>query len=111
VTDQDASVANESRHPKLEIYEVFSQADHQSPFQHQFSLAAPNAGLALTLARENFLRRAEAVRLWVVPRSAVSVLDLTGMKRTDKPYRESEGYAYLADKWRKYRQAPIDPIA
>mgnify|MGYP002525994649 CR=1 FL=1 len=47
-------------------YEVFLKKDGKDEYRHAGSLDAPNDGLALLLARESYLRRAEGDRLWLV---------------------------------------------
>jgi len=93
----------------FDIYEVFSQKTVQSPFVHQFSLLAPNAEVALAMARENFLRREPCFNLWVVKRDDIHALppeERPFLERLDnKSYRETKGYGDLQSRWRRHREA------
>jgi ring-1,2-phenylacetyl-CoA epoxidase subunit PaaB len=91
------------------VYEVFSKKTDKTSFQHQFSLLAPNAELAMIMAKENFFRREVVVDIWVVKREDIKGLDQEErqmLKRLDenKGYRETKGYGYLKKKWRQYQQ-------
>lgn len=78
-------------------YEVFIKKDGRDEFRHAGALDAPTAELALVLARESYLRRAEGDRLWLVRRSDVIVAD-DGFVRpnADKPHRHHDGQAVAA---------------
>lgn len=87
-------------------YEVFSRRNNNVPIQHQFSLLAPNREMAMIMAQENFMRREDAIDIWVVAREDIRALTseerqvLT--KRLDnKDYRNTSGYGYLRRKWRE----------
>lgn len=87
-------------------YEVFSRKGNKSPMQHQFSLLAPNKEMAMMMAQENFMRREDAIDIWVVDREDIRGLSseekqqLT--KRLDnKAYRNTKGYGYLRKLWRE----------
>lgn len=90
------------------IYEVFSQKNVSSAFVHQFSLLAPNAEVALTMARENFLRREPCFNLWVVKRDDIHGLapeERPLLERLDnKSYRETKGYGDLQARWRYHKE-------
>lgn len=90
------------------VFEVFSQKTSTSPFVHQFSLLAPNHEAAMSMARENFLRRDPVVNLWVVKREDIYVLppeERDYLERIDnKAYRETRGYGDLQSKWRQHRE-------
>ncbi|MCQ6267001.1 1,2-phenylacetyl-CoA epoxidase subunit B [Fictibacillus sp. WQ 8-8] len=89
------------------VYEVFSKKTDKAPFQHQFSLLAPNADMALVMAKENFFRRETVADIWVVKRENIRGLTQSEremLKRLDKDYRETKGYGYLKKKWRDYNQ-------
>lgn len=94
-----------------EVYEVFTQSDHEASHQHVGSVLAASPDMALMLARENFLRRDPAVSLWVVPRAQICIaargdIDLSA-RETDRSYRLVSGYRDNNDRWRKYRQQMI----
>ncbi|WP_019121584.1 1,2-phenylacetyl-CoA epoxidase subunit PaaB [Brevibacillus massiliensis] len=90
------------------VYEVFSQKNVNSSFVHQFSLLAPNAEVALTMARENFLRREPCFNLWVVKRDDIHGLapeERPLLERLDnKSYRETKGYGDLQARWRQHKE-------
>ncbi|MGH2787621.1 MAG: 1,2-phenylacetyl-CoA epoxidase subunit PaaB [Actinomycetota bacterium] len=78
----------------MEVYEVFRRAGHKDPFEHCGTVIAPDADMALMMAKECFLRRREGQHLWVVRRSDIhsfkdeSLLDIAG----DKSYRFASAY-------------------
>ncbi len=79
------------------VYEVFIKKDGREEFRHAGALEAATDELALVLAREGYLRRAEGDRLWVVRRDHVIVADddFVG-PNTDKPHRHHDGAAVAA---------------
>ncbi|QSS98881.1 1,2-phenylacetyl-CoA epoxidase subunit B [Pontibacillus sp. ALD_SL1] len=93
-------------------FEVFSKRTFKSPFQHQFSLLAPNHELAVVMAQENFMRREPVVDIWVVKRSDIRMFDQEereALQRLDnKEYRNTKGYGYLKKKWRDKEQGMLD---
>lgn len=94
-----------------DVYEVFAQTDAMSPPVHVFSVNAASPEMALAMAEENFFRREHALSIWVVRQSDVhklSFADRDGYRKLDKPYRTTEDYKYLRDKWRHYREHPMD---
>jgi ring-1,2-phenylacetyl-CoA epoxidase subunit PaaB len=78
------------------LFEVFHQSARGEPHVHVGSVHAPDAEMALVLAKEQFARRQSCVSLWVVPVEAVSSTrceDSDVFERyCDKSYRESWGY-------------------
>ncbi len=97
----------------FDAYEVFAQTDSMRPHEHQFSLLAPNPEMALTLAKENFLRRSNITSIWVVRRDHIvksQPADRAQFARLDKSYRMKQSYSGLADTWRKYKTMPLPPI-
>lgn len=101
-----------NHNPYYEEYEVFSRKTLAAPFQHQFSLLAPNHELALVMAQENFMRREIVADIWVVNRKHIHGLDQEGRKslqRLDnKNYRKTKGYGYLNKKWQEKGQQALD---
>lgn len=91
-----------------EEYEVFSRKKDGMPLEHRFSLLAPNAEMALILAKENFFRREPIADLWVVKRS--NIRQMTQVEREafcrldNKEYRETRGYADLNARWRAFKE-------
>ena len=59
----------------LEPFEVFRQEKEGDAMRHGGSVMAPDRVLALHYARELYGRRQESIRLWVVRRADVAVLD------------------------------------
>ena len=73
-------------------YEVFLKKDGRDEYRHAGSLDAPDDEMALVLAREAYLRRAEGDRLWLVDRQHL----VTGSSEfvaptADKPHRHNDG--------------------
>ncbi|SFE71155.1 1,2-phenylacetyl-CoA epoxidase subunit PaaB [Alteribacillus iranensis] len=94
-------------------YEVFSKKNDKSPVQHQFSLLAPNAEMALNIAQENFMRRENVIDVWVVPRNEIRSMTSEERKQwtkrlDNKDYRTTKGYGYLRKKWREKEQGMLD---
>ncbi|VEF48052.1 phenylacetic acid degradation B [Bacillus freudenreichii] len=93
-------------------FEVFSKRTATAPFQHQFSLLAPNEEMALVMAQENFMRREPVADIWVVKRDNIRALnpdEKRSLARLDnKDYRLTKGYGYLRKKWRQYEQQMLD---
>lgn len=81
----------------MPTYEVFIKRDGKDEFRHAGALDAASDQLALVLARESYLRRAEGNRFWVVPRDAIVVGDddFVG-PNADKPHRHHDGEAVAA---------------
>jgi ring-1,2-phenylacetyl-CoA epoxidase subunit PaaB len=78
------------------VWEVFQQARRGEHHQHVGSLHAPDAEIALVLAKESFARRGECVNLWVVPAQEIFATAYEDadifQPTTDKDYREPAGY-------------------
>ena len=93
-------------------YEVFSKRTAATPFQHQFSLLAPNAEMAFVLAQENFMRREPVYDIWIMNREDIRTMDeeekQTLNRLDNKDYRTTKGYGYLRKKWRFYEQNMLD---
>lgn len=93
-------------------FEVFSKRTDSSPFQHQFSLLAPNHEIAMVMAQENFMRREPVADIWVVKRDDIRRLSEEEramiLRLDNKDYRTTKGYGYLRKKWRQYEQHMLD---
>jgi len=78
----------------LEPYEVFRQEKDGEPMRHGGNVMAPDAELALHYAREMFSRRGESVRLWVVRRADIGVLDDLDLLQPplDRSFKKPGGY-------------------
>jgi ring-1,2-phenylacetyl-CoA epoxidase subunit PaaB len=89
----------------LEPWEVFRQERDGEPMRHGGSVLAPDAELALHYARELFARRAESVRLWVIRRADIAVLEDADLldPPLDRSYRKPGGYV-MRDKLAAARQ-------
>src|SRR5919197_3713007 len=79
----------------VEIFEVFRQEKEGGPMTHGGSLLAPDAELAAHYAREFYGRRQESVRLWVVPRAAISHVSDPDLLRPpfDRSFKKPVGYS------------------
>ena len=80
-----------------QVYEVFHQSKRGEPHTHVGSVHAPDAEMALMLARDQFARRLECVSLWVVPTEAITSTSYEDSETwfepaTDKSYREASGF-------------------
>lgn len=96
---------------EYDVYEVFARTSETGSHEHLFSLLASSPDMALSLARENFLRRCPVYSIWVVPRDQIAKSrtdDPDAFFRQPKDYREAADYRYLADKWRQYRQEAMN---
>ena len=79
------------------VYEVFIKKDGRDEFRHVGALEAATDELALVLARESYVRRAEGDRMWVVRRDHVVVADDEFVDpNADKPHRHHDGAAVAA---------------
>jgi ring-1,2-phenylacetyl-CoA epoxidase subunit PaaB len=77
-------------------WEVFHQTKRGAAHVHVGSVHAPDAEMALLMAKEQFARRQACVNLWVVPTQAIQATayedDDIFIHGTDKTYREAFGY-------------------
>ena len=80
--------------PALEPYEVFRQEKEGDPMRHGGSVMAPDPALALDYARELFGRRQESVRLWIVRRADIAVLEDPDLLQPplDRSFKKPGGY-------------------
>jgi len=79
---------------RLEAWEVFRQEKDGDAMRHGGNIMAPDAELALHYAREMFSRRGESVRLWVVRRADIGVLDDLDLLQPplDRSFKKPGGY-------------------
>ena len=90
----------------METYEVFRRAGHKEPLTHCGAVIAPDAEMALLMAKECFLRRREGDRLWVVRRTDLhsfedeTLLEVGG----DKSYRFASDYRDVVHKRERARR-------
>jgi ring-1,2-phenylacetyl-CoA epoxidase subunit PaaB len=79
----------------LEPYEVFRQEKDGDPMRHGGNVLAPDPELAVHFAREMFSRRGESVRLWVVRRADINVLEDLDLLQPplDRSFKKPSGYA------------------
>lgn len=81
----------------MPVYEVFIKREGRDEFRHAGALDAATDELALVLARETYLRRAEGSRLWIVNRDHLIVGDEAFVApNSDKPHRHHDGAAVAA---------------
>jgi ring-1,2-phenylacetyl-CoA epoxidase subunit PaaB len=78
------------------VWEVFQQDQRGEHHKHVGSLHAPDAELALVLAKESFARRGECVNLWVARAADIFATAYEDedvfVHTTDKLYREPGGF-------------------
>jgi len=78
------------------LFEVFVREKRGEHPVHVGALHAPDPEMAIVLAKEQYLRRGEAVQLWVVPSACITATPIEEadifMHTTDKSYREAYGY-------------------
>ena len=88
----------------MKRYEVFLKKDGRDEYRHAGSLDAPDPEMALVLARESYLRRAEGDRLWLVDREDLIIGDADFVApNADKPHRHNDGKA-IAEHRRNVRE-------
>lgn len=76
----------------MRIYEVFLKRKGKQEFRHAGSLEAADDELALVLARESYVRRAEGDSIWLVHRDHLVVGDEEFVApNADKPHRHNDG--------------------
>ena len=89
----------------MNTYEVFLKKAGKTPFEHAGSMEAPDAELAIVLARETYARRAEGDEMWLVPRHCIVAVDEEWIApNEDKPHRHNDG-AELAARRKQLREA------
>lgn len=81
----------------MQTYEVFLKKEGRDEFRHVGALDAPSDELALVLARESYIRRAEGADVWLVQRDNIVVggADFVA-PNADKPHRHHDGEAVAA---------------
>jgi ring-1,2-phenylacetyl-CoA epoxidase subunit PaaB len=94
------------------VFEVFGQEAAGGPIVYSGSVVAPDAEFAAQYARNSFARREEALRLWIVPRSAIhEVADADLLQPPgDHRYRMGRYYRANVDK-RKRVKANVQEAA
>lgn len=81
----------------MATYEVFLKKDGRDEYRHAGALDAANDELAMVMARESYIRRAEGDRVWVVNREHVlTASDDFIAPNADKPHRHHDGAAVAA---------------
>ena len=80
--------------PELEPYEVFRQEREGEPMRHGGSVLAPDPELAAHYAREMYGRRQESVRLWVIRRADIGVVEDPDLLQPplDRSFKKPGGY-------------------
>lgn len=95
----------------FDVFEIFVQETHLDSHVHVGSLVAASADLAMQVARENFLRRDDAVNLWVVPRNQITATSYESpffSREMDRKYREVSGYTENGRLWRMFKERDMD---
>jgi ring-1,2-phenylacetyl-CoA epoxidase subunit PaaB len=76
----------------VRVYEVFLKREGKDEFRHAGSLEAADDELALVLARETYVRRAEGDQLWLVDRASIVEAEPGyTAPNADKPHRHNDG--------------------
>lgn len=89
----------------MATYEVFLKKDGRDEFRHAGALDAANDELAMVMARESYIRRAEGSRVWVVNRAHLLVGGEEFIApNADKPHRHHDG-AEVAARRKAAREA------
>ena len=79
----------------MSVWEVFRQERKGVAFEHAGSVVAPDEGFAKVYAHEQYGRRGETVRLWVVPREAI-LADEDFVDELGRNYHRVDGYSLKA---------------
>lgn len=74
-----------------QTYEVFAQEKRGAHHIHVGSVHAPNAEMAVVLAKEQYTRRGTCVNMWVVKTTDIYATD----------YADSDIFETTADKWHR----------
>lgn len=95
-TEQETPFEAPEELDQFETWEVFHMAKRGERAEHVGSLHAPNAEMALVLAKEQYGRRSRTVSIWVVRTSdvhAITVDDADIFETTpEKLHREARGF-------------------
>lgn len=84
---------------------MFLRKGGKEEFRHAGSLEAPDDELAVLLARESYVRRAEGDEMWLVDRDHLVVVDPDLIApNADKPHRHNDGSRIAAYR-RAHREA------
>jgi ring-1,2-phenylacetyl-CoA epoxidase subunit PaaB len=79
-----------------DTYEVFHQTKKGDPHIHVGSVHAPDPGMALQMARDQFARRLKCVSIWVVSTRNITATDYQNedffAQVTDKSYRDPKAF-------------------
>jgi len=96
-------------------WEVFIQEKRGEHHTHAGTLHAPDAEMAIMLAKENYARRGPCVNIWVVPEDAIaaSAYEDADMfeHTTDKMYRDPAGFQGLRKKAQAGKERAGDEAA
>jgi phenylacetate-CoA oxygenase PaaH subunit len=84
-------------------YEVFLKPAGRDGFSHAGSLDAPDDQLAVTYARETYIRRGEGAQAWVVRRSAILELDQLDIQVTHERQRGNNDGSKVAARRQQQR--------
>ena len=87
----------------MKTYEVFAKPAGREPFEHVGSLDAPDDELAVVYARESYVRRGEAVEVWVVAREHVLKLSAEEIAPNRERHHASNDGRVVAERRRRRR--------
>jgi ring-1,2-phenylacetyl-CoA epoxidase subunit PaaB len=86
----------------MRTYEVFLKKPGKDEFRHAGALDAPDAEMALLLARESYARRGEGDQMWLVDRVDLLVADEDALAvNADRPHRHNDGQAVAGHRKRQ----------
>ncbi|HEV2357723.1 MAG TPA: 1,2-phenylacetyl-CoA epoxidase subunit B [bacterium] len=94
-----------------DVWAVFLQGRRRDPHVHVGDVHAPDAEMALVLAKESYARRDPCVSLWVVPAAEIRATPGDAVEMfepaTDKSYRFGGSYRQQQRVYRgSYQTAP-----
>ena len=92
---EEEHARRETRGSSTLVWEVFRQERKGAALEHAGSVAAPNAAFARAYAHEQYGRRGESVRLWVVPRTAIVEIE-DFVDELGRNYHRVDGYSLKA---------------
>lgn len=88
------------------VFEVFHQEKRGAHHEHVGCVHAPDPGLALVFAKEQFGRRKKCVNMWVVRSADILAFNLEDedmfANNLEKTYRDASGFKVM-DKINKFK--------
>jgi ring-1,2-phenylacetyl-CoA epoxidase subunit PaaB len=107
--DLAESTADASADTQWPVYEVFHQSKRGAAHEHVGAVHAPDAEMALMMARDQFARRLSCSSLWVVREDHIAKTNYEDegwiTPVLDRGYRDPKGYTHLTKGRRAERGA------